>query len=143
MASHDIKSIRRLTAGGLNSESHAVPKPRTDMDERRSEERIEVSLETVWDGTGSKRLSARITDLSEGGCFVDTTGEAQIGERLTVRIELPDGGCLELTGEVAHEWRPIGFGLRFIDLSDEQREQLRSFLTSLKGPNDPVPATFR
>ena len=113
------------------------------MDERRSEKRLEVSLETVWDGTGSKKLSARITDLSEGGCFVDTTGEAQIGERLTVRIQLPDGNCLELTGEVAHESRPIGFGLRFVDLSDEQREQLHSFLANLKGPNDPVPAVLR
>src|SRR5688500_19956844 len=100
MASHDIKSSRRLTAGGLNSESHAVPTASTDMDERRREERIEVSLETVWDGTSSKRLSARITDLSEGGCFVDTTGEAQIGERLTVRIELPDGRSEEHTSEL-------------------------------------------
>ena len=98
------------------------------MDDRRSEERVEVSLETVWDGTSSRKCLARITDLSEGGCFVDTTGEAQIGERLTVRIQLPDGGCLELTGEVAHESRPIGFGLRFVELSEEQAEQLRLFL---------------
>jgi len=101
------------------------------MDERRNEERLEVSLETVWDGTASRKCLARITDLSEGGCFVDTTGEAQIGERLTVRIQLPDGGHLELTGEVAHESRPIGFGLRFIDLSDEQREALRAFLVEV------------
>jgi hypothetical protein len=101
------------------------------MDERRNEERLEVSLETVWDGTSSRKCLARITDLSEGGCFVDTTGEAQIGERLTVRIQLPDGAGLELTGEVAHESRPIGFGLRFVDLSDEQREALRAFLTDV------------
>jgi hypothetical protein len=101
------------------------------MDERRNEERLEVSLETVWDGTSSRKCLARITDLSEGGCFVDTTGEAQIGERLTVRIQLPDGAGLELTGEVAHESRPIGFGLRFVDLSDEQREALRAFLNDV------------
>lgn len=112
------------------------------MDDRRSEQRIDVSLETFWDGTGSRKCLARITDVSEGGCFVDTTGEAHIGERLTVRIHLPDGNFLELTGEVAHQSRPIGFGLRFVDLSDEQREELRLFLSSLKGPNDPVPAVL-
>ena len=112
------------------------------MDDRRSQQRIDVSLETIWDGTSSRKCLARITDVSEGGCFVDTTGEAQIGERLTVRIQLPEGSVLELTGEVAHESRPIGFGLRFVDLSDEQREQLRSFLSSLAGPNDPVPAVL-
>jgi hypothetical protein len=111
------------------------------MNERRNKERLDVSLDAVWDGHGNR--PARITDLSEGGCFVDTTGEALIGERLTFRVELPDGNALELTGEVAHYMRPVGFGLRFIELSDEQREQLLSFLDYLKDPHDPVTATLR
>jgi hypothetical protein len=111
------------------------------MDERRSQKRVDVSLDAVWDGHGNR--PARITDLSEGGCFVDTTGEALIGERLTFQVRLPDGNCLELTGEVAHYMRPVGFGLRFIDLSDEQREQLLSFLEYLKGPHDPIAAVLR
>jgi PilZ domain-containing protein len=96
------------------------------MSERRTEERMEVSLEAVWDGHGSR--PARITDLSEGGCFVDTTGESYIGEQLTFRVLLPDGAWLELTGEVTHRHIPVGFGLRFLNLTDEQREQLRSFI---------------
>ena len=111
------------------------------MDERRSEKRLEVSLDAVWDGHGNR--PARITDLSEGGCFVDTTGEASLGERLTFRIELPDGNWLELTGEVAHYMRPVGFGLHFIDLSDERREQLRACIELLKKPHDPVRAEIR
>ena len=111
------------------------------MNERRNQERLDVSLDAVWDGHGNR--PARITDLSEGGCFVDTTGEALIGERLAFRVELPDGNWLELTGEVAHHMRPVGFGLHFIELSDEQREQLLSFLDYLKGPHDPVTATLR
>ena len=102
---------------------------------------MDVSLDAVWDGHGNR--PARITDLSEGGCFVDTSGEALIGERLTFRVELPGGNRLELTGEVAHYMRPVGFGLRFVELSDEQREQLLSFLDYLKGPHDPVAATLR
>ena len=111
------------------------------MNDRRSQERLEVSLEAVWDGSGSR--AARITDLSEGGCFVDTIGEVNAGEVLTFRVPLPDGNLLELTGEVAHQMRPVGFGLRFLQLSDEQREQLRQFLDYLKNPHDPVRAELR
>jgi len=111
------------------------------MNDRRNQERLEVSLEAVWDGSGNR--SARITDLSEGGCFVDTIGEAYTGELLTFRFQLPDGNWLELAGEVAHQMRPVGFGLRFVDLSDEQLEQLRQFLEYLKTPHAPVRAELR
>jgi Tfp pilus assembly protein PilZ len=97
------------------------------MDDRRSEERLEVSLDAVWDGK-SGNYTARITDLSEGGCFVDTLGQASIGERLSLRCQLTDGTWLELSGEVAHHLRPVGFGLHFVNLSDQQLERLRSFL---------------
>jgi Tfp pilus assembly protein PilZ len=99
------------------------------MDDRRSEERLEVSLDAVWDGKSGNH-TARITDLSEGGCFVDTLGQADIGEQLNLRFQLSDGSWLELSGEVAHHLRPVGFGLRFNSLSDQQLERLRSFLTS-------------
>lgn len=111
------------------------------MSERRTEERMEVSLEAVWDGHANR--PARITDLSEGGCFVDTTGESCIGEQLTFRVRLPDGSWLELTGEVAHYHVPVGFGLRFSNLTDEQREQLRAFIEHLKGPHDQITAVLR
>jgi hypothetical protein len=111
------------------------------MNERRNKERLDVSLEAVWDGTGNR--TARITDLSEGGCFVDAMGEALVGEVLTFHIQLPDGNWLELTGEVAQHMRPVGFGMHFVNLTDEQREQLRSFLEYLKKPHDRIRAVLR
>jgi len=111
------------------------------MDERRSEQRLEVCLDAVWDGHGNR--PARITDVSEGGCFVDTSGEAAIGELLTFRVDLPDGKPLELTGEVAHHMRPVGFGLRFVEMTDEQREQLLSFIEYLKKSHGEVRAVLR
>jgi hypothetical protein len=64
--------------------------------------------------------------LSEGGCYVDTMGQAHIGEVLAFKLQLPDGEWLALRGEVAHQTPPLGFGLRFVTLSDEQREKLLS-----------------
>ncbi|HEX5604066.1 MAG TPA: PilZ domain-containing protein [Pyrinomonadaceae bacterium] len=97
------------------------------MSDRRNEKRWDVCLDAVWDGK-SGNYQARVTDLSEGGCYVDTMGQAHIGEVLAFKLQLPDGEWLALRGEVAHQTPPLGFGLRFVTLSDEQREKLLSIL---------------
>ena len=97
------------------------------MSDRRNEKRWDVCLDALWDGK-SGNYQARVTDLSEGGCYVDSLGEAQVGEVLVFKLQTPDGEWVELTGEVAHQTPPLGFGLRFIELTDEQNEKLRSLL---------------
>lgn len=110
------------------------------MSDRRSEDRLTVCLDAVWDGK-SGNYDARVTDLSEGGCYVDTLGEAHVGEIISFRLQLSSGVWLELTGEVAHETPPLGFGLRFVYLSDDQLEKLRSLISDLQHPHDPVKAS--
>ena len=100
------------------------------MSDRRTEKRWDVCLDAVWEGKSGNHL-ARVTDLSEGGCYVDSLGEAQVNEVLNFKLQLPDGEWLELTGEVAHQTPPLGFGLRFIELTDSQHEKLRSLLDQL------------
>ena len=60
------------------------------MSERRREERLEVCLDAVWDGKRGNYI-AHVTDLSEGGCYVDTLGDAQVGEILSFKIQTPTG----------------------------------------------------
>ena len=105
------------------------------MSDRRTEKRWDVCLDAVWDGK-SGNYQARVTDLSEGGCYVDSLGEAQVNEVLTFKLQTPDGEWLELTGEVAHQAPPLGFGLRFFNLTDEQHEKLRSLLDQLQPINN-------
>lgn len=107
------------------------------MSDRRTEKRWEVSLDAVWDGK-SGNYSARVTDLSEGGCYVDTLGEAQVGEILSLKIQMPNGEWIELSGEVAHQTPPLGFGMRFENLSDEQVDKLRSVIGQLNVLSTPV-----
>ena len=106
------------------------------MSDRRRENRLNVCFDAVWDGK-SGNYSARVTDLSEGGCYVDSLGEAQVGERLSIKLCMPNGEWLELTGEVAHHTPPIGFGLRFVELTDEQSGKLHALL---KDSNDSTTA---
>jgi hypothetical protein len=97
------------------------------MSERRNEKRLEVCLDAVWDGNSGNH-PARVTDLSEGGCYIDSLGESQVGEVLNLKLQLQNGDWLELLGEVAHQMPPMGFGVRFVDLTSEQLEKLRAVL---------------
>ena len=94
------------------------------MDERRSKPRLSVSLDAVWDGDNGRKNSARVTDLSEGGCYLDTVGEVMTGEIVAFRVLLPDDEWLYLEGEVKHHRHGFGFGVQFVDLNEDQTEKL-------------------
>jgi len=110
------------------------------MGERRSKPRLSVSLDAVWhDETG--RQSARVTDLSEGGCYLDTVGAVMKGEIVAFRILLPDDDWLYLEGEVKHHRQGVGFGVQFVDLNNEQLENL-SLLLRFARESGPEPFTI-
>src|SRR4030095_3028931 len=112
---------------------------REPMDERRAKPRLNVSLDAVWNEDSGTRHSARVTDLSEGGCYLDTVGEVMTGEIVAFRVLMPDEDWLYLEGEVKHHRHGFGFGVQFIDLNDEQTEKL---LLLLRLAEESEPRTF-
>ena len=103
--------------------------------ERRTKKRYEVCLDAIWDGARGNS-QARVTDLSEDGCYIDSISEAVTGEILHLKVQLLSGEWLDLTGEVAHVFPRIGFGIRFVNLSITQRQKLFALLEHLKGSTD-------
>src|SRR5687768_9158007 len=97
------------------------------MDDRRSKPRLRVSLDAMWDSS-TEAHSARVTNLSEGGCYMDSVGEVRSGEIVGFRILMPDDDWLYLEGEVRHLRSGEGFGVRFVELNEEQTEKLRWLL---------------
>ena len=97
------------------------------MDDRRAKPRLRVSLDAMWDSS-TEAHSARVTDLSEGGCFLDSVGEVRLGEIVGFRILLPDDDWLYLEGEVRHYSAGRGFGVQFVELNDEQIEKLQALI---------------
>lgn len=97
------------------------------MEDRRAKPRLRVSLDAMWDSS-TEAHSARITDLSEGGCYLDSVGEVRQGEIVGFRVLLPDDDWLYLEGEVRHHTAGAGFCVQFVDLNDEQTEKLHTLL---------------
>jgi hypothetical protein len=98
-------------------------------EERREEQRKEITLEVRWEG-GSGRHPARISDLGLGGCYLDTLGGVTVGEIISLDIKLPSGEWLPLRGSVAFHHPGLGFSVCFTFLTDEEQQQLSELINS-------------
>ncbi len=96
-------------------------------DERRRHERVRLPLEVRWEGL-SGRHAARVYDLGLGGCYVETLGQVQAGERVRFEVQSPTGRWLGFRGEVVHAQPNMGFGLRLVDTTERQREVLEGLI---------------
>jgi hypothetical protein len=99
------------------------------IEDRREEERKDITLEARWEG-GSGRHPARVSDISLGGCYLDTLGQVEVGEVIGVEIKLQDGSWLPLRGSVAFHHPGLGFSICFNFLTDEEQYQLSQLINS-------------
>ena len=99
------------------------------MEEKRKYRRISVLLDVQWEGATGK-YEARTSDISFGGCFIDTIGKADVGETITFKICQPSGDWIELEGEVRYERPRLGFGVKFKNLSAESIQKVIDLVKS-------------
>ena len=83
----------------------------------------EVELEFA-----SGRRTARISDISAGGCYIDTIVQVVVGDVLTIYITATEGSTMPFKGRVAYVLTGNGFGVEFLDLTDIQNEFLKSLM---------------
>ena len=95
----------------------------------RKEDRFSYLKEVELEFASGKR-SARISDISAGGCYIDTIAQVPVGENMTLRIDSSDGQSVEFKGKVAYVLENFGFGVEFVDLTDQQREFLLKIVQS-------------
>ena len=109
------------------------------VSERRVYERIDVEWSVDCE-TEQTFLYASITNISEMGIFVATHEPLEVGTRLTLRFAMPgDEAPFILLGQV--QWvNPIrmlsdnpnpGMGIRFVNLSSENRERIISSVRTI------------
>lgn len=96
--------------------------------ERREVERQNVSIEVEWDGEDGRR-EGTISDLSEAGCFVLTSGQVAEGDIVKLFLPLGDGMKVEVNGEVRNFVFEIGFALKFLDPTDAQTSVIKGLMT--------------
>ena len=101
------------------------------IEEKRKHGRFPLVLEASWEGSGI-RSRARTTDISVTGCFIDTQGEVAVGDILQVNLIPPDDNCISVQSEVMYLQRGVGFGVRFLSISEADRFRLNELISVQK-----------
>jgi PilZ domain-containing protein len=90
----------------------------------RCQNSIEVHLKTGASFWGT------VADLSLGGCYVEMPIPLETGTKLRVGIWLGQNKAWA-EAQVAHRTPGMGIGLKFIEISQEDRDQIRRYLDNL------------
>lgn len=104
----------------------------------RSSVNLMVSLIVDPDGPNQRSVLAQSRDLSTVGVFVSTEEAVSVGEPLSCKIFLSgDGAPIQVQGRVARLAEPkldstAGFGMQFMNLSEEKLRLLDEFLKTLR-----------
>ncbi len=99
------------------------------QNERRSAKRIAGPFDGGWNGQAGTR-QCRITDLSVGGCFIDSLSNTGMGSQVKVHFQL-GGQYLELRAEVVYVDKIQGFAVAFKDNDPEIMKTLVDTVNAL------------
>ena len=92
----------------------------------------------VLDVRSETRVAGRCSDLSLGGCYIDTLSPFAVGSLVRVRIER-DLRPFEAEAVVTYAQVPMGMGLAFTEIKPEHQTVLLSWIAELSGENSPDP----
>lgn len=73
------------------------------------------------------RLSARTSDISRTGCYIDTLNPVPHGSQVRVRITHEDE-TFEATGRIVYVSYGLGMGVAFTEVTPEQQQRLDRWL---------------
>jgi hypothetical protein len=97
--------------------------------DKRSAPRVlnSIDLECYTLDESPATVTARISDLSVTGAFLDCLNALPVGTRLGLRFVLNEH-LLTVAAEVVHSMPQFGMGVRFLNLSPESRATIEQLL---------------
>jgi uncharacterized protein (TIGR02266 family) len=104
--------------------------------ERRRFERApinaQVEFELTNSSSGPSRVRKHMANISTGGLFITTDEPIRVGTRMVVRFELPSNKHRVIAVSRVAYVRKGGLGVEFLSLDDEDREEIETFIATLK-----------
>ena len=108
-----------------------LKKQSTQLTKQRAVRRCHlVASAEVTELRSGARLSARISELGLGGCYVDALNPFPQGTLVGVRI-LRDQGVFETKARVVYCDPRFGMGLAFMETMPDQRSLLEAWLAEI------------
>jgi hypothetical protein len=112
-------------SAALTGQSAAPP------EKRRAVRRIQlVATAEVTARDTDTLLSARMSELGLGGCYIDTLSPFPTDTLVHVRI-IRDGGAFECEAKVVYIHERFGMGIAFTNMALDQRRMLENWIAAL------------
>jgi len=89
-----------------------------------------VASAEVTEPSSGTRLSARVSELGLGGCYIETLNPFAEGTLVDLRI-LRDQGVFEAKAKVVYSQGSFGMGLAFSEMAPDQRSLLEDWLAEI------------
>ena len=109
------------------------------VDDNRRSSRLPAEVKVDYRTVGSF-ITDYSRNISRGGVFIRTSLPLQVGERIRIRLTLPDGDVpFALDGEVKwistirdRDQHPPGMGVEFVDFSEDVQAKLEALVAACR-----------
>ena len=97
------------------------------MQDRRNSTRIPSLLEALWE-SGDEVVPAKLSDISQGGAFLQADIDAANGDEARLRLFTNDDEVEVKARIVRATEDPRGYGIRFVGMDLELRRAIANLL---------------
>jgi len=80
---------------------------------------------------GLLTVPVTIYDLSVGGCLVHAFHDERAGRRMTLEIEVPTEGCIQVEAQSLYVREGYAFAVHFVEMADATRARLEQAINRL------------
>lgn len=108
----------------------APPNQASASTDKRKSPRYRCKGSAHLQESGTAATWATFADISMHGCYVEAATPLLVGTTLGLTLEM-NGFRVEATGEVRVAYPNLGMGIRFIKISERNREHLRGLVGSI------------
>jgi hypothetical protein len=115
--------------------SDIQPKPDRRNDEnRRQHIRYFVTAEAeIVDQRSRVRITGRASDLSGGGCYVDSVSCLPVGSAVYMRLSRSDAAPFQCKAMITYSLPSMGMGIKFTEVAEDQTAILCKWIAELSG----------
>ena len=100
------------------------------MSDKRQHTRVSWLVEAqLWCRDEDVHWNVRLTDISEGGCFVDTLVPLEKGSSVSLRVA-DDTGSMEIPGKILYGQPTIGSAIIFEPLDNSLRLRIQKIVAN-------------
>jgi hypothetical protein len=97
--------------------------------DNRTNARVKSFISCTYGSNADTPRSGTVTSISVLGCFVKTKGWATKGQKMFLKLWLPEGQWLQMQGTVIYHMERVGFGVTFDSMGSDDELKIKGLVS--------------